>query len=421
MALNSLSCSDMPLSNYSLTHSSISSPTLLPSAQSAYQKFHSTETALANVLSDILMALDQGNVAALALLDLSTVFYTVDHRILLRRLCESYGIGGMVLSWITSYLTDRQQHVCHARAMSTSQHITFGVPQSSVLGPLLFVLYTADLASLIHDHRLHPHLYADDTQVYGWCRPTDVNLLKARMSHCIDDVWSWTRSNRLQLHPTKTEFVWCAPSRRRHHIPTSDELVCNDPIHPLQSVEHLGMYVDGAMTMRTHINHVLSCFSALRQVKSIKQSLPAHALTTLVTALVHSRLDYCNVVFAGLPNCDIQCLQSVLNTLYVWSMASCIWHHFTRLLRDHHWLPVKQHIEYKLCMTVHRCLHGEAQGYLADLITPSATATARAGLRSATSGSVAVLRHHLVTARSLWPLRHQHLVELILLTLSNAN
>ena len=86
-----------------------------------------------------------------------------------------------------------------------------------------------------------------------------------------------------------------------------------------------------------------------------------------------------------------------------------------------YWLPVRQRIEYKLCMTVHRCLHGEAQGYLADLITPSATATARAGLRSATSGSVAVLRHHLVTARSLWPLRHQHLVELILLTLSNAN
>ena len=122
----------------------------------------------------------------MALLDLSTVFDTVDHRILLVRLRKSYGIGGMALSWITSYLTvgalnsthsitHRQQHACHTGAQSTWQHISFGVPQGSVLGPLLFVLYTADLASLIADHRLHPHLYADDTQVYGWCRPTDNN------------------------------------------------------------------------------------------------------------------------------------------------------------------------------------------------------------------------------------------------------
>ena len=97
------------------------------------------------------------------------MFGTVDHRILLRRPRESYGIGGMALSWITWYLTECQQHVCHSGKQSTSQYISIGVPQDFVLGPLLFVLYTADLAPLIADHRLNPHLYADDTQVYGWC------------------------------------------------------------------------------------------------------------------------------------------------------------------------------------------------------------------------------------------------------------
>ena len=92
----------------------------------------------------------------------------------------------------------------------------------------------------------------------------------------------------------------------------------------------------------------------------------------------------------GLPNCDIQRLQSVLNTAVRLVAGASRWDHVTRLLRDHHWLSVKQRIEYKLCMTVHRCLHGEAPRYLADLITLSAAATARAGLRSATSGSVAV-------------------------------
>jgi len=114
------------------------------------------------------------------------------------------------------------------------------------------------------------------------------------------------------------------------------------------------VYVDGGMTMRTHINHVLSsCYCALRQIRSIMPSLPSHALNTLVTALVHSRLDYCNVVFAGLPACDIQRLQSVLNTAVRLVAGSSRRDHVSSLLRDRHWLPVKQRVEYELCLMVH--------------------------------------------------------------------
>jgi len=261
------------------------------------------------------MALDCGDVAALALMDLSAVFNTVDHCILLCRLCVSYGISGAALSWISLYLTDRQQCVWHDRMQSTHEFIKFGVPHVSVLGPLLFVLYTADLAPLIAKHRLHSHLYADDMLVYGWCQPTDVSLLQANMSRCFDDVWRWMCSNRLQLNALKTEFIWCVAVRRRHHIPDRDVQVGHDSVHLVQSARDLGVYVDCAMTMRAHINHVLSsCYGTLRQLRWIKWSLPSHALNTLVTSLVHSRLDYCNVVFAGLPACDVQRLQSILNT-----------------------------------------------------------------------------------------------------------
>jgi len=83
---------------------------------------------------------------------------------------------------------------------STHEFIKFEVPQGSVLGPLLFVLYTADLVPLIAEHRLHSHLYGDDTQIYGWCQPTDVSLLQDNISRCFDDVWRWMCSNRLQLN-----------------------------------------------------------------------------------------------------------------------------------------------------------------------------------------------------------------------------
>jgi len=109
--------------------------------------------------------------------------------------------------------------------------------------------------------------------------------------------------------------------------------------------------------------------NTLRQLRLIKRSLPSHALNTLVTGLVHSRLDYCNIVFACLPACDVQRLQSILNTAVRLVAGSSRCDHVTLVLQDRHWLPVKQCIEYKQCRIVHRYLYGDAPSYLVDLIT----------------------------------------------------
>jgi len=262
------------------------------------------------------------------------------------------------------------------------------------------------------------------------CRPSDVNLLQARMSQFIDNVWSLTRSNRLQLNPEKTEFVWCTPSRRRHRNSTSDVLVCNDPIHPVQSVRDLGVYVDWAMTMRTHINHVLSsCFSSLRQIKFIKRSLLAHALTTLVTALVHSRLDYCNVVFAGLPTATFSACSAFSTRPFVWSptrpggttslvcFAIIIGFLSSSVLSTScAWLFVVA------CTAKHHVIWPTSSRRLPQLLPKQVSDPPHLAL-----SQCHVPRHHSVTARSLWPLRARgtsclrHFVALTLLTLSNAN
>ena len=133
-----------------------------------------------------------------------------------------------------------------------------------MLGPILFVLYTADLVQLIETFGLSPHLYADDTQVYGSCAPTTVALLASQISECVDAVAAWMKSNKLQLNPAKTEVLWCATSCRRHQLPTTAMLIDGVPDTPVQNVRDLGIYIDGDLSMRTHVQRTTSsCFAAL--------------------------------------------------------------------------------------------------------------------------------------------------------------
>jgi len=170
---------------------------LLPYRQSAYRAHHSTETAVLRVLSDILLALDSGDISVLTLLDLSAACDSVDHSTLLQRLQTSYGLGCPVLAWFTSYLSNCTQYVRLPTTRSAESAVLYGVPQGSVLGPILFLLYTADLLQLIRRHRLHPHAYADDTHldlrvlssVSGWDAPATTVYLRRR-SGALDDVKS---------------------------------------------------------------------------------------------------------------------------------------------------------------------------------------------------------------------------------------
>jgi hypothetical protein len=368
----------------------LTSADLLPPLQSGFRPGHSTETAVLRVLSDILQAVDRGDLAALVLLDLSAAFDTVDHEILLHRMRVTFGIDDKVHQWFGSYLSGRSHYVRRGLIKSSVVRLLCGVPQGSVLGPVLFILYTADLISLIEENGLSSHLYADDTQVYGSCRPAAVDSFSSKVSDCVAEVSGWMRSNRLQQNSDKTEALWCATCRRRHQLLTTALPIDGVLVTPVSSVRNLGIFIDADLVMRTHVQRTVSrCFAALRQLRQIRRSVPTTTFQTLVVALVLSRLDYGNGVLVGLPAYLVRRLQSVQNAAARLIYNLRRFDHVTAALTTLHWLLIPERISYKIAVLTYRVLHGSAPGYLGPVVRV-ADLPGRQALRSASSSRLVV-------------------------------
>ena len=188
----------------------MTSNNILPSNQSAYRQFHSTETSLLKVQSDILMNFDNQKVTLLVLLDLSAAFDTIDHTILLRTIESQAGVSSIALRWFSSYLEGRTQCVRIFNEMSKGFNLRFGVPQGSCLGPVLFTIYAAPLLKIIEHHLPQAQGYADDHQLYIAFNPnsqaSQENALIA-LQACISEIRQWMLVNKLKINDNKTEFL----------------------------------------------------------------------------------------------------------------------------------------------------------------------------------------------------------------------
>jgi len=361
---------------------------LFPNNQSAYRQFHSTETAVCIVHNDLVSSIDRGCVTALVMLDLSAAFDTVDHSVLMDVLANRFAVGGVVLDWFRSYLSDRTQTFSFENLQSATFNLECSVPQGSVIGPVEYIAYTEDIVDIPRRHRLRHHMYADDTQLYVETVVSNVHSALHQLRNCVSDVKSWCSSRRLQLNDDKTDLAWFGSHANLAKLANVDcSLSVGDVIvKPSKVVRNLGVLLDSELTLKQHISKVASCcYYHIRRLRQVSRVVSREILMQLISAFVLSRLDYCNSVLAGLPKSSIATLQRVQNAAARLVLGLRSRDHISGGLRQLHWLPVESRIRFKLCLMMHLAHTGRCPSYITDLLHPVSTSSSRSGLRSAST------------------------------------
>ena len=339
---------------------------VLDKFQSGFRSRHSTESALLKVHNDIALSVDAGSPAVLVLLDLTAAFDTVDHAVLVSRLEQYVGIRGTALQWFSSYLADRTFSVMIGELCSSHASLSCGVPQGSILGPILFSLYMLPLGSIIQRHNLSFHFYADDLQLYLPMKPNGHTAF-TKLTDCITEVKQWLARNFLHLNDSKTECILFGTSSMLNASTTDSGSLA--PFLKSQ-VKNLGVTFDSGLNFDKQIKSVVkTSFFQLRLLGKVKPFLSRQDLEKAIHAFISSRLDYCNALFVGLAQSSISRLQLVQNAAARFLTGTSRREHITPVLSSLHWLPVRFRIDFKLLVFVFNAINGRGPSYLSEALT----------------------------------------------------
>ena len=340
--------------------------------QSGYKKFHNCETVLLKIFNDIMLHLDNNSCCVLLLLDLSAAFDTADHDELLSILYHEIGLRNTVLDWFQSFLSSRVQSTYVGGSRSESLNMKYGVPQGSVLGPILFNIYVRNFIRLLNDAGFTVHGYADDHQALTAFKiEFQFSSLGYSLPRCLNLITDWMNSHFLKLNASKSKILIFSPKNKTNNIFFDTVYLGDNVFIPISNYAmNLGFCLDSELSCSKHINMILNqSYTCISNIGRIKRYLTIENIKCLVQCMLVSKIDNLNSLFYGISEYDLNRLQKLQN-----AFARLIYNrrkdeHVSDLFEKLHWLPVRQRIIFKILLIVYKIFTDTCPVYMKDCLT----------------------------------------------------
>lgn len=341
---------------------------LLPELQSGFRKNHSCSTALLKITNDIFQATDRGDITLLLLLDYSRAFDTLHHDILCSIL-HYLGFHSNSQLLLLNYLTGRKQKVRINDSESLLREIVYGVPQGSILGPLLFSLYISQLMTRLCF--CNYHLYADDTQLYKSFNRKDLSRSLDEMNKDLTNLLSFSNDHGLLLNASKSKLL--VFGRRGVRASVIDEICVklgDAVILPSNEAKNLGLLIDSDLRFKSHINACLrKSYSSLKLLFNSRHFLTRKLKVVLTDSLVLSHFNFCDLVFSACLDCaDRRRIQVVQNRCIRFIFGLSRREHVSHKLSEIGWLNMEARRRLHAACFYHRLISGGSPSYLVRLI-----------------------------------------------------
>ena len=329
----------------------LSCSNILNPCQSGFKRNHSTDTNLIDVTDHILDNMNKGKVTGAIFLDLKKVFDTVSHKLLLNKL-HSYGITGNTLQWIESYLNNRSQAVNINSALSDFRNIDIGVPQGSILGPLLFIIFVNSLPDSVNCKCV---TYADDTTLLA--SSSDPVTLQTELKRNLDMIAHWFKSNQLTFNINKTKLMVFGTRQALSKFKNISLTYDNNNIEVVDKFKYLGIVFDPHnLSWNDHVKY-MSCNVSKRMgvIRRVKYYLSGNTVNMVTKALVFPHFDYCSPVWSNSILNHQRSLQILHNKLARVLLNADIRTPIDKMMKELDWVTLDDRWKHQLLVSEANC------------------------------------------------------------------
>ena len=334
--------------------------------QSGNRKRHSTESALLYFTDELLNNMDQKKISVVVLLDMSKAFDSIRHDLMLCKLRKA-GVSESACALFESYLSQREQVVKIQNTLSIPLPVTVGVPQGSIMGPVLFTLYVNDLFRV--PKYCEPLGYVDDTKLLLGFPSSKLYDVISAVNEDLKEISSWCCRNSLLINPDKTKLLYVGVPQLMRILPAilPSATMLGTEIRPVAVAKDLGVHIDCHLNFNEHITKTVSdCIFKLSRVNRIKHLLDQKTLIYLMNAFVFSKLFYCSTVWSSTSKKNVRKLQLVQN--YACRIVAGLrkYDHISEALKSLKWLNVEDKLRFNDSVMVYKCMNNLTPGYLSE-------------------------------------------------------